>query len=188
MEIDLLGILPTNRTSLLGGYAKSSAEAGCPLNMSISITLETGEIETAKMIAKGRLRANVGVFNRQRSPEPPEDVEMNGMGAEMAYCKAFNLWPDLTVTPRSGGADCTHGNRTVDVKATGYANGKLLVTPDKKDKGTDLYVLVTGWMPNYTIVGYATSDEIFNDDNLAETGHGVSYVLPQEKLHDLKNT
>ena len=154
--------------------------------MSIKVTLETGEIETAKMIATGRLRANAkaGVFNRQRSTDPPEDVEMNGMGAEMAYCKAFNLWPDLTLTPRVGGSDCTHGSKTVDVKATAYVRGKLLVTPDKKDKGTDLYALVTGWMPHYTIVGYATSDEVFNDDNLQETGHGVSYVLTQEKLHE----
>jgi hypothetical protein len=155
--------------------------------MSINISLITGEIETAKMIAIGRRRANEkhGIFNRQRSPEPPEEVELNGMGAELAFCKALNLYPDLTVKLRSGGADCvSRDGLTVDVKATGYVKGKLLVTPDKKGKGTDLYALVTGSMPNYTIVGYATSDEIFNDDNLAETGHGVSHALPQEKLHE----
>ena len=153
----------------------------------IKVVLEAGEIETARMLARARMRINAraGVFDRRRSEEPPEDIEINGMGAELAYCKAFNLWPDLTVHVRSGGADMVnHEGQSIDVKATPHVNGWLLVPPYKIDKGVDLYALVTGFMPYYNIIGYATSDEIFNDDNLVDKGYGDTYGLPQEKLHE----
>ena len=153
----------------------------------INIVLECGEIETARMLAQARQRFNreAGVFNRQRSPESASAIDVNGMGAELAYCKAFNLWPDLTVSIRSGGADAlTHDGKSIDVKSTPNVNGRLLVTPDKINHGIDLYVLVVGFIPFYKVIGYATHKEVFNPDNLLNLGHGSAYGLPQEKLHE----
>lgn len=139
------------------------------------------------MLAQARQRFNreSGIFNRQRSPEPSSAIEVNGMGAELAYCKAFNLWPDLTVGVRSGGADAlTHSGESIDVKATPNVNGRLLVTPDKINHGIDLYVLVVGFIPFYKIMGYATNKEVFKPENLLDLEHGRTYGLPQEKLHE----
>lgn len=156
----------------------------------MKVTLVKGEIETANMLAKGRTHANQrpGKVNQLRSPAEQQELELNGMGAELAYCKAFNLWPDMTIGHRIGGEDCLHAGKTVDVKFTSYIHGDLYVTPDKRDKGVDVYALVTGWMPHYDIVGYATSDEIFRDNNLADTGRGISYVVPRDKLHEYDDT
>lgn len=155
----------------------------------INVKLEAGEIEVAQIIGKARTRANreKGIFNRLRVNSDPIQVEIDGLGAELAYCKAFNLWPDLTVSVRSGGADAVHANRSVDIKHTAWVKGWLLVTPDKVEKGTDIYALVTGTLPNYTVVGYATAGEIFRDDNKVDLGHGMSYGIPQERLHDYSN-
>ena len=153
----------------------------------IKVVLEVGEIETARILAQARYKFNRqgGVKNRKRSPESPASIEVNGMGAELAFCKAFNLWPDLTVGVRSGGGDALNQDgKSVDVKATPHVNGMLLVTPDKVEHGIDLYALVTGFMPYYNVIGYATRYEIFKKENMVDLGHGKSYGLPQEKLHE----
>jgi len=150
------------------------------------VTLEPGEIMVARCVAAERKRVNErsGVFNRQRSDEPAEDVELTGVAGELAYCKAFNYWPDLTTHPRSGGHDLiTRDGKTLDVKTSAHLNANLYVTPDKHDKGTDRYALVTGAIPNFNVVGYAEAKEVFVEDNLADTGHGMSFSLSQEQLH-----
>lgn len=155
----------------------------------INVKLESGEAEVAQIIGKARTRVNreKGIFNRLRTHDDPIQTEIDGLGAEMAYCKAFNLWPDLTVSVRSGGADAYHNGKSIDVKHTAHINGMLLVTPDKSGKGTDVYALVTGRLPNYCVIGYATSDEIFNETNKVDLGYGEAYGIPQEKLHGYNN-
>ena len=152
----------------------------------MKVTLDIGEIEMAKAIARTRSSNNrmAGVVCRMRSPSNTSEEEINGMGAELAYCKAFNIYPDFSVTPRKGGHDCVHHGKTVDVKVTPHINGHLLVLPHKEEHGGEMYALVVGWMPNYTIAGYATRDEVFIDDNLKDMGHGVSHAISQEELHE----
>ena len=154
-----------------------------------TVTLDTGEIEIAKAIARARSANNrmAGVTCQMRSPAPPCEEEMNGFGAEIAYCKAFNLYPDFSVIPKKGGHDCVHCGKTVDVKATPHTNGRLLVLPHKESHGVDMYALVTGWMPHYTIVGYATRDEVFRNDNMMDMGHGESHAIEQEELHEFND-
>jgi len=150
------------------------------------VTLEPGEIMVAKHLAAERTRANAkaGIFNQQRSNEPAEDVELTGVAGELACCKACNCWPDLTTEPRAGGFDLrTKDGKTMDVKTSPYLNADLLVTPNKADKGTDRYALVTGAVPNFNVIGYADAKEVFVKDNLADKGYGLSHTLSQEQLH-----
>ena len=156
-----------------------------------NVVLEYGEIEIAKSIGKARYlvsRKN-GVFDRLVGDgwEDPIQNDIDAFGAEVAYCKAFNLYPDLTLNLRSGGHDAIHGGRTVDVKHTPHVNGRLLVTKTKAHEPTQVYALVTGRLPNYVIVGYANRDEIFTDNNLLDLGFGESYGLTQDKLHEYNN-
>ena len=63
--------------------------------------------------------------------------------------------------------------------------GKLLLRPSKveKKRTCDYYALVTGKMPKYRIVGWASAAELIDKKNLTDLGHGPTYALEQDKLH-----
>lgn len=145
------------------------------------------------MLARQRAQAAraARVKDQKMGPQDGLKAEIDGMGAEMAFAKHFNCYPDLSIGARSGGFDAyfqhKNGKRiTVDVKHSPYSNARLLATRKKTLKDADCYVLVTGECPNYTLVGYAYADELIRPENIKDLGHGAGYVLPREKLHEFK--
>lgn len=148
------------------------------------VTLSPQEIAIVRYIAQKRYEAarSAGVKD-QRLDTSSTVLDIEGFGAEMAFCKKFNFYPDFTVGARSGGFDVlTRKGAKVDIKYTQYQTGHLLATLKKKGTDTDIYVLVIGKLPNYTIVGYMAAEDLFKDENLKDMGHGVGYVASQEQL------
>jgi hypothetical protein len=113
---------------------------------------------------------------------------VDGFAAELAFCKAMNLHPDLAVTNQSLTHDCVARNgNTIDVKTTRWPNGQLLVTPNKKESQTQIYVLVVGTAPSFDVIGYASKEEVFADANFGELNGRWSYILKQSQLHAFTN-
>jgi len=111
------------------------------------------------------------------------EIDLNGAGGELAFCKAFNIYPELTYHGPDE-YDCITSNaHRIDVKTTRYIDGRLVCVRTKKLGNCDLYVLVTGKMPKYQIVGFATEEELINKTSLKDLGHGPSYVIERNDLH-----
>lgn len=130
-----------------------------------------------------------GVTDAKMGPQSTENTDLEGLGAELAFCRLHNLYPDLTVGPRSGGVDCTIGTMKVDVKTTKYKTGKLLATLKKKDEvEVDIYALMIGEFPKYTLVGWAWKDDLIQDENIGDLGYGKGYILEQKQLNTTELT
>ena len=109
-------------------------------------------------------------------------IELEGMAAEWAFCKALNIYPDLFGGPRTH--DCVYYGATVDVKSTQYEQGQLIVRPEKIDDPCDYYALVTGTFPGpYALRGVASKEEIFYPSRKTDLGYGPVYAMPQNQLY-----
>lgn len=153
-------------------------------------TLTPTERAIIKRIAAARRLSNRrnGVANGRIGPQDDDTTDLEGIAAEMAFCKLCNLYPDLNVSPRSGGHDCVGKNGArIDVKATTYDSGQLLACISKDITDADVYVLMVGRFPGpYRLAGWATADELLAVDNVTDLGHGPTYAMPQEKLRRVK--
>lgn len=150
------------------------------------ITLNEWEESIVRMLAEKRTQTNRsnGVVDRKIGDQDAARAEMDGLGAEMAVAKLFNLYMDISVGPQAGGHDLiSRDGRTIDVKHTHRENGNLLVPLHKESKECDLYVLVTGTMPNYRVVGWEHGKDILEKRNIKDLGYGPTYFLEQHRLH-----
>lgn len=150
------------------------------------ITLTGPEQRIARFLARERERINraSGVKNGRLGPQTDSATDLTGIGAELAFARLFNVYPDLTIDPRQGGSDCHYCGLAIDVKGTPRANGRLLAVPLKARDAVDLYALMTGEFPIYTFRGLATSAQLLDAARLTNLGHGPTYALPQTELHD----
>jgi len=156
----------------------------------MNITLSSGEQAVAKMLAHMRHGAarSTGRPNEKIGNQDDELTDLNGIGGEMAFCKAANTYPDFTIvgngeiTPVS---DCSMFGGTWDIKTTVYPNGKLLLRPSKVESSRtcDYYALVVGEMPKYKIIGWASVGELVRQVNMIDLGYGPTYALEQVDLH-----
>ena len=151
--------------------------------------IELNEIEQtlSEMIAKKRYETNrkSGVRNNRIGKQSNHLTDLNGVGAEIAFCKYANLYPDYSLFPRKGGADCIDrsGNK-IDIKTTVYPNGHLVAVGTTTKGNVNFYVLMIGNMPTYEYKGWCTGNELIIDNNLTDFGYWKpSYALAQNQLH-----
>jgi len=157
----------------------------------MTVTLDSSEVAMAQVLATMRHNCTrmAGVKNARMGSQSDYVTELEGMASEMAFCKACNLFPDMTIAPRSGGHDVEGRNGTkIDVKATKYQQGHLLATMKKKRTDADYYVLLVGECPTYRIAGYASADDLLSEKNITDFGHGATYALPQSQLQTYKGS
>jgi hypothetical protein len=151
----------------------------------MEVELDNGEILMATML--GLLRNSVnraaGVVDRKKGDLDPATMDIDGMAAEVAFCKFQNLYPDFSLTPQRLTYDCltSEGNK-VDIKQTHYPNGRLLVNTDKVEAETTHYVLVIGRVPKFRIAGYAEKADVFVEENLVELHGRKVYAIEQGNL------
>jgi len=64
-----------------------------------SITLNESEIRIAKWLAKMRFHNNrqSSIMDKKIGKQSAEETDLNGIGAEMAFCKLVNVYPDFTI-------------------------------------------------------------------------------------------
>lgn len=150
------------------------------------VTLDAAEQRIVQWIAAQRTRINreSGVTNARVGPQSDEVTDLDGFGAEMAFAKMHNVYPDFTVTVRRGSEDCMRYGQTLDVKCTRYPNGKLIALKRKVELATDCYALMICEWPTFRFAGFATAAALLQDFRLKDLGHGPTYSMEQLELSD----
>jgi len=157
-----------------------------------SISLTYCEQKLAHFVARHRNGNNrhFNITNLKISAEDPHTVDLEGIAGELAFCRLFNVYPDIDTdrNPPHPLYDATipppPGYR-IDVKTTKYENGKLLVDARKGSKtdGVDFYVLMTGSFPGpYTYRGMIAKEHIIQPHKLGLLCGYKSYIAEQSEL------
>lgn len=152
-----------------------------------TITLSDADMAMARLI--GNLRSVVNRCAKISDPRvtgDPLDIDENGMIAEFAFCKRWNVFLDPTPRIRSGGYDCILNKKKIDVKGTGLKNGRLLKTM-KENEEVDCYALGIVDGNTVTFPGWAYSTELCQEKNIINLGHGPCYALDQKYLRQWKD-
>ena len=149
------------------------------------LTLDEGEQRVARGLGKLRAEANrtAGVVDQKRSASSGVEIDIDGIGAELAFAKLMNVYPDLGISPRQGSADAELAGVRIDVKTTRHPHGRLFAMPHKT--GIDLWVLVVGVFPTYEIKGVYDTKRLFVAERLRNLGRGDNYVVEQSDLEPL---
>jgi len=147
------------------------------------------EQRLVKTVASLRNRENrlKKVTDRKLSAEDSIELDVQGFGGELAFCKTFNLYPDFTIGARKTGedkGDVSWSGLYLDVKATRKEDGFLLITPWKKAAQVDGFALMTGDFPIYVYRGMIEADEALQPWWLKDLGRGDTYAVPQTKLKE----
>ena len=149
----------------------------------IEVTLNSAEQIICKQLALMRyeIARAVNRKDQQIGNQPSWQTDEDGIGGEMAASRLLNVYPSLILKPDAGW-DVEYKGRKVDVKTTRYKSGRLLAKLNARKDEVDIYLLVTGTFPEYTVVGYAEKDELLNEKNIIDLGHGEGYGLTQDML------
>lgn len=148
-----------------------------------TVTLNEAEQRLARYLATQRYTCNRnnGVTNRKIGNQDFDATELDGIAAEIAFCKYQNIYPDLSIGPRHKGADCEHGIR-VDVKTTRLTAGRLISMRTKQVNDADAYALMVGTFPTYRFAGWCRAEELIAPENITDFGYGDTYALTQDEL------
>lgn len=157
--------------------------------MIVNMTPSESAIALTLAVMRNTTARQNNVADKQMGKQDPIQIDRDGILAEMAFGKQFNLYPDLSVYPRKGGADLiTHNGMKIDVKATRYKSGRLLIHIDKPVEEVDIYVLGIVDGDDVDLVGYIKSAEAIQPQNLNDLGHGSGYVIEQSNLKKFKES
>lgn len=142
----------------------------------MKVTLTTPEQRICYYLAKGRYDANrnSGVVDALITSQiSPFQADLDGLGAEMGFCKIFNLYPDFSLEPRKGGHDCVlHNGTRVDVKQNRHTvDPYLIVKKTKTIEDADVYALMVGTFPSYRYAGFILAQDIIKEENLMDWGY-----------------
>jgi hypothetical protein len=157
------------------------------------VELGPAERRLAEYLAKARHAANrrSGVRDARVGPQSSAETDLEGIAAELAFCKLFNAYPDLgedARPPFDARLPLDGVYLRVDVKATRYRSGRLLAVPGKATKAErpDAYALVVGAFPGpYEFRGFLAADELLRPTRLTDLGHGPTYSAAQAELVEL---
>lgn len=161
----------------------------------LMIQLTESEVAVAKAISDSRTEYNkrIGVARPTRDRSI---VEREAVEAEIAFAKAFNVYPDLVVTARSVAKGTDMGDmrlpdgRKIDVKHTAYVTGGLMVpmhSAAASAQAVDLYALVTGESPVYVFRGFARPSDLMKEENERFGFFCPAYRLNQPQLKTLED-
>lgn len=128
---------------------------------------------------------NCGVADAKIGPQSGLESDIDGILGELAFCKIFNVFPDIGLKPRSGSADAVMDGKRIDVKTTRHQNGRLLSTL-KGNPDVDIYVLAVIDDTNIELRGYALTADLIREDRIKDMGHGRGYAMEQSELKQFK--
>lgn len=144
-------------------------------NIEMVIAIAAGAYQTFKAIVKG-------YRNQHEYDGPPWDISIEGTGAEIAYCKATGVtWSGSIFKGPDVGEN-------IQVRQTRYADGRLPFRvncpEEKKDNPKHRYVLVTGEMPNYKVIGWKLGLDCMRDEwfTSPDPKRPKNYFVPQSEL------
>jgi hypothetical protein len=154
----------------------------------MNVSLNFGEQVVCKTLAKQRyeLARKNNRPDQQIGKQSSEQTDLDGIGGEMAASKVLNVYPSLILEPDSGW-DIQFNGYKIDVKTTRYKTGRLLAKLNARDEQVDVYLLVTGVFPDYSIRGWVMKEELLDKKNIIDLGHGKGYGLTQDKLNSMES-
>jgi hypothetical protein len=146
------------------------------------VTLTDIEQRLARYVAKQRSQQGRDAFANGIDDRTCEERLVVGYGAELAFCKMHNLYPDLTIP--GGVADCERFGESIDVKTTSHADGRLMVAGWKasRDKPAYYVLLIEEW-PRYRVAGFASAADVFRAERLQDI-RIPTYCVAQDELKD----
>lgn len=146
--------------------------------------LNEAEQRLAQYLARARQQYNDrhGIPNRKVMNRDPVETHLQGTGSEIAFCRMYNLYPDLEIGRHVGRDAIMHDGRTVDVKNTDLEKGRLIVEADKLQKPTDIYALLVGAFPEYRFAGFLYRDEILIESRWAAWLPKPAFAADQDAL------
>ena len=150
------------------------------------ITLNEMEQALAKKVGIQRHKQNLANGTNSDAVAKPEN-DINGFAGELAVARVINSYPDLSIGPHRRGYDLKmRGKRgediRIDVKTTKHNPGYLIAKKWREVTDCDMYVLVSGRMPRYQIMGWVWSIELINPSNLSDMGYGEHYHMEHAQL------
>ena len=150
----------------------------------MTIKLNEHELNLCKYVGEQRSiisRAN-NIFDAKMGKQDGVDSDIQGFIAEYAFAKYINVFPDLSLSPRSGSYDgITKKGTRYDIKSTHHKNGNLICTM-KVNQDVDIYILA--YVNNDTVefIGWAYKEDLIKEENIKDLGHGKGYFLSREML------
>jgi len=160
-------------------------------NSDTVVHLNETEQEICNKLAEERYANNreANIKDRKIGPQTTKETDLDGIGAEFAVAKVLNIYPDLSIKPRKGGVELVARNHArIDVKQTRHKKGHLLAVITKKKGETDVFILVTGQMPEYRIKGWCFEKELLMKENIVDLGYGDTFGLPQHQLREFSKS
>jgi methionine-rich copper-binding protein CopC len=156
--------------------------------MIISMTPSETAIAQVLAVMRNTNARHNNVTDKQVSKQSPIEIDRDGVLSEMAFGKAFNLYPDLAVKSTRSGVDLVgkNGNR-IDVKSTRYKAGRLIIHIDKPLDEVDIYALAIVDGDNVDLVGYIKATDAMKKENIKDLGYGDVYVIEQDALIKFKD-
>lgn len=113
------------------------------------------------------------------------DIDFDGLVGEYAFCKANNVFLDLTVGTRSGSYDCMANGKRIDIKTTRLQDGSL-IGKFNRNPDVDVFVLAiivphkTHW--EVTFPGWIYADDLYVPSNIVDLESGQAYLVSQFNL------
>jgi hypothetical protein len=152
----------------------------------IEVVMENGEIEVIEFVANRKLEIcrAANVKDRQVGDQDPLSIEVDGVMGEFAFCKHFNLYPDIKLRLMSKGHDCELWNGTrVDVKTTRHIDGNLVIERGKEVKDSDIYVLAIRPKRNMIqLIGWMDAERAINPGKIRIMRGSECYFTKREDL------
>ena len=151
------------------------------------IQLTKTERAIVKFIAQKRVEYNVknGIQNGTWGNHDQLFFETLSYGAEFAFCKRFNLYPNFSWVPGVIPADARIESIVFDIKHTTFSWGDLLVMEKRKLGDSDIYVLVKGTLEDgFWVVGWIDEVGLILPENI-KTLPGTdrkNYQIAHDKL------
>lgn len=146
------------------------------------VTLDLFEIEMAAHVGlRRRLEAlRVGLRDRHGyQGEDPWEGDIQGAAAELAVAKKLGRYWDGSVNTFKRG-----DVGAAQVRSTPRRDGSLIVRSN--DSEDDFYILVTGAIPEFNVVGYIRGADAKADRfRRAPAGRPAAWFVPQSALHAL---
>jgi hypothetical protein len=150
-------------------------------NEPTKVVLSRSEMISAGTVGLIRRIVSVGKLNDQmHSPDAnPWQIDIEGAMAEMAYAKAMGMfWSGSVGTFKAPDVG------DVQIRSTPRASNSLIIRANDKDD--DIFVLVVGSAPEYTIAGYIRGEDGKKQEWVrSPNGGSAAYFVPQAALRPI---
>lgn len=151
----------------------------------MEVILNDAEQRLVRYLAEKRYSnaRDKGFVDCKQGDQSNQLTDLEGMGGELAFCKLFNVYPDLSILLDLKAEDCIlPDGRKVDVKTTKYDSGRLVAVTWKTPK-VDAFALMTGTFPEYKYRGMMSSKELLQEKRIGSlNGKSKGYLAEQHEL------